>query len=561
MPVSTVADATSARRAWTRTTLAVVWVGIGLRVAQWLGNPSLWLDELQLVRNILDRRMVELVFHGLDLGQVAPVGYLLTTKAVTLIFGDGELALRAVPVWASILALVLVWRLAQGLLSPPGALVATAGFALNPLLISFGSVVKQYSTDVLGTVIILLAMRFLLHGNGPLRTRMLVGVGAGAVGFLSTPSVVVACAAMMALLYEYQRRGRFRRLNTGVSAVAPLVVWAAVSLAGALWARALMLPGVADRSAYWTRAGGFAPPFTDYPTWVLDRWTGTVLPELLLRPYIGEAGQLGSSLAPLLSSSLGWTILLGGLIAAAGALIKLRGLGWAMTVLGPFPMALGLARLGIYPMDGRTSAYLLPLIFLLAGGLASWLALRCSRSIPRLRLAIPVIFTALFAIVIIDRPPIYVVQQDRAVIRELSQRSRPAEPVFAHAWSRSALSYYGPRFGITNAVVVGNDDASLLGDLDLIDAFRGEPSLWVLFTHSANRNLVLCYLDEAGLELERVAFPGGMPNNPASLHRYDLSDETRWASLDAARSPLTPEAFDGHPPRCRRQEWAPDRGV
>jgi hypothetical protein len=101
MPDSTVADVIPARRAWTRTTLAVVWVGVGLRVAQWLGNPSLWLDELQLVRNILDRRTVELLFHGLDRGQVAPVGYLLTTKMVTLIFGDGELALRAVPAGGS----------------------------------------------------------------------------------------------------------------------------------------------------------------------------------------------------------------------------------------------------------------------------------------------------------------------------------------------------------------------------------------------------------------------------------------------------------------------------
>jgi hypothetical protein len=433
--------------------------------------------------------------------------------------------------------------------------VATAGFALNPLLISFGSVVKPYSTDVLGTVIILLALRFLLHGNGSLRSRMLVGVGAGAVGFLSIPSVVVAAAAIVALLYEYQRSGKFRRLDTGLSTVAPLLVWGAVSLAGALWARSLMLPGVAARSAFWTRAGGFAPPFTDYPTWVLDRWSSTVLPDLLFRPYIGAAGQLASSLTPLLSSSLGWAILLGGLIVAGGVLITSRGLGWALAVLGPFPMALGLARLGVYLMGGRTSAYLLPLVLLLVGGLASWLALLCSRSIPRMKVAVPVLLSALFTVVLIDRPPIYVVQQDRAVIRELSKRSQPGEPIFAHAWSRSALSYYGPRLGLTNAVVFGNDGSTLRGDLALIDAFRGEPSVWVLFTHSANRNLALCYLDEVGLELERVVFPGGMPNNPASLHRYDLSDETRWASLDTARSPLTPEAFDGDPPRCRRQQW------
>jgi hypothetical protein len=550
-----VSDPAGSRPAWSRTTLAVVLLGVGLRLAQWLGNPSLWLDELQLVRNILNRSMVELLFERLGLGQVAPVGYLLPTKAVILVFGDSELALRAVPVAASILALVLFWRLALSLLRPSGALAATAGFALNPLLISLSSVVKPYATDVLGTVLILVVLRFLWQLKGSLRERILVGVAAGAVGFLSTPSIMVACAAITALLYQYQRMGRFRRLDTGIPTVTPLIVWGAVSLTGALWARALMLPGAAFRTAYWTRARAFAPPFTEYPTWVLERWSSEVIPEFLLRPYIGGAGDVGSTLEPLLNSGPGWAILLGGLVVSAAALMILRGFGWALAIVLPFPIALALARLGIYPMDGRTLVFLLPLVLLLTGALASWIAVILPGAIPRLREAVPVVFILPFALVLIDRPPIYVVQQDRAVIRELARRSDPTEPVFAHAWSRSALAYYGPRFGIENVVVFGDDSDTLRDDLERLDSFRGEPSLWVLFTHSANRNLFLCYLDEVGLELERVAFAGGMAHNPVSLHRYDLSDETRWTSVEMPRSPVTVEAFEGDSPRCRRQEW------
>lgn len=288
----------------------------------------------------------------------------MPTKAVTLAVGNGELALRAVAVAASILALIVFWRLTRSLLGPVGALVATAAFAMNPLLISLASVVKQYATDALATVLVLVALRWLSQHEGSLRRRVLVGLGAGAIGVLSIPSIVVAGAAITALLYHSWQSGRLRRKESATYALAPLVVWGTVALG-----------------------------------------------------------------------------------AAAG------------------------------------------------------------------------------------------------------------EPIFAHVWSRSALAYYGPGFGVADAVVFGSDAFSVREDLARLDAFRGESSLWVLFTHSANRDFLLCYLDEIGVALDHVIFPGGMRHNPASLHRYDLSDEARRASTDAGRARVTAESFHGDPPRCRRPRW------
>lgn len=531
-------------------------LGVALRVWQWLGNPSLWLDELQLVRNIMDRSMSELLLQGLDLSQVAPVGFLLPTKAVTLTLGYGELALRAVPVAASVLALIVFWRLVRSLLGPVGALVATAAFAMNPLLISLASVVKQYATDALATVILLAVLRWLAQHEGSLRRRVLVGLGAGTIGFLSIPSILVAGAAITALLYHAWVGGRFRTREGAVYALTPLVVWGSVALGAALWARSLLTPDVARfMTGYWAQDGAFAPPFTAYPTWVLERWASAILPSILFRPYVGAGAAVDSFLAPLLNTMTGWAVILAVVVLAAVAMRSLLGSAWAVAVLLPFPMALGLARLEIYPMDTRTSVFLLPLVLLAAGALSAWLVLKVPRPLTWLRQAIPAILLLFFTAVLVDRPPVYVVHQDREVIQELALRRTAGEPVFAHAWSRSALAYYGPRFGLAGPVVFGGDAFSVRDDLDRLDAFRGEPWLWVLFTHSANRDLLLCYLDEVGVALDHVVFPGGMRHNPASLHRYDLSHEARWALTDVGRAPLTSAAFQGNPPRCRRRTW------
>jgi hypothetical protein len=91
----------------------------------------------------------------------------------------------------------------------------------------------------------------------------------------------------------------------------------------------------------------------------------------------------------------------------------------------------------------------------------------------------------------------------------------------------------------------------LPADLSTLFGFRGEPSLWVVFSAAESRDLLLCYLDEIGRETERLVFPGAL--GPTSLHRYDLSDDARWISAVASDFPLTDAAFEGSSPRCGRR--------
>jgi hypothetical protein len=532
----------------------MVAAGAAVRLVQLLGNPSLWGDELSLVLNVTERGLVELLTQGLDWEQVAPVGYLLPTKLAVLLLGEGELALRVVPLAASLLALILFWRLAQKLLEPVGALVATAGFALNPLLISLGSVVKQYSTDVLATVLVLWALRWLSDPKGSLSTRVLVGAGAGAIGFLSIPSVIVAAAAITALLYQAWATGGLQSRDSRSRTLMPLVVWAAMAGGAALWAQSILTPGLQEyMTGFWAGRGAFAPPFTEDPTWVLVRG-GATLDGVLFSAYMGQGAEMG----PVLTEPIKTLILLGALLGAPllapTALMRLGGFGWVIAIPLPFLLALGLSAFAIYPIDPRTSAFLVPLLLLLVGALVALLVQVLSRSAPWVRRAVPLLPLLLFAVILVERPPIYVVQRDREVVRELSLRRGVGEPVFVHALSEAAIHYYGSRFGVGDPILFGTRD--LGEDLTALYAFQGEPSLWVLFTNSDTRDSLLCYLDEIGRETDRVVLDGGIPDNPVSLHRYDLTDEARLVSPSAASFPLTAEAFGGTTPRCRRQPWS-----
>jgi hypothetical protein len=528
-----------------------VLIGVALRFAQWLGNPSLWLDELQLVSNILDRDVMALMLDGLDHGQVAPVGFLALVRTATVIFGDSEPALRLVPLMASVLSLVLFWRLARGVLDPAATLVVTAGFALNPMLISLAGVAKQYATDVLATVFILVALRYLWDLRRPLRQRVLMGAAAGTVGLLSIPAIITAAAALAALLIHTLSARRLRSYASAAQ-VLPLAAWAAVAGGSALWAHALMSAEMtAFMHDYWARASAFAPPLTAHPTWLLDRWLDWMLPGFLVQPYIGMPGPLGAVLASLLSSAAARMVLPAAAILAAVVLVKRCGAAWATAVLLPFAISFVLARLELYPLEVRTSAYLVPLLMLLAGTLMAALLRMVPPRTSRLGQAIPLAAVLVFAAVVADRPPVYAVQHDREIIRELELRRQPGEPVVAHPLAMTALAYYGPPQGVTDAIWLTADAHTLRGELESHGAFRDGATFWVLFTHARNRNMLLCMLDEAGIEQERVVLVGGLPTTPVSVHRYVI-DAARWATAEG-RPTVTAADFGGAAPRCRRQ--------
>jgi hypothetical protein len=181
----------------TRAAWALVAVGSLLRIVGWLHARSLWRDEASLAFNILHRDFASYT-HPLALDQAAPIGFLGIEKVVVGLIGDSEQALRLVPLLAGILMLVAAVALVRRHLDPATGLIALALVTIAPRLVYYSSELKQYSSDTLAVVLILLVTSIAVERR--FRGWALVAfVALGALPWVSFPAVFVLVGSGLTL--------------------------------------------------------------------------------------------------------------------------------------------------------------------------------------------------------------------------------------------------------------------------------------------------------------------------------------------------------------------------
>ena len=121
-------------------------LGAALRLGLYLSRPALSIDETMTSLEIGARSFAGLL-HPLAYEQTAPPLFLWGVKLCTLIGGMNEFALRVVPLVGGLLVPYLVWRVAQRVLDPATALVATGIASAAPTLVQYSVIAKPYMTD------------------------------------------------------------------------------------------------------------------------------------------------------------------------------------------------------------------------------------------------------------------------------------------------------------------------------------------------------------------------------------------------------------------------------
>lgn len=180
-------DVTEIRR-WV---FLLVGLGITWRVVRYALGFPFWGDEAYLNTNYFCRDTFELMLP-LEYAQVAPIGFLWIQKWIFNTFGGGEYALRAVPLLAGILALLMFSRLAWGMLLPRGAAIAIGFFAGAYYLVRHSVESKQYATDLFMAVALLAVGAFWLERVRSRDRALLAAVVAVFGIWLSLPAVFVA---------------------------------------------------------------------------------------------------------------------------------------------------------------------------------------------------------------------------------------------------------------------------------------------------------------------------------------------------------------------------------
>ena len=505
-----------------RIAFALLLVGGGaLRLWQYFGRASLWLDELALAANILGRPLPALVGEPLLFDQSAPAGFLAAVKGATALFGDGELALRFVPLACSLISLLLFAAVARRVLDGAGALCATALFALGIPFIRYAAEAKQYSTDVAVALLLTLTALHVPEDGAPARSTWRAGlVGVLAVWF-SQPAVFVLAGIAAGLAVDALVGRRTRALR-------PLLPMFS------LWALACAASVVSNlhRTTESTRA-------------VLRHYWEPAFPAVTARTGFGATffarelrdfwGGLGMRYV--------WPTLFVALTLVGCVALWNRRRRSVLVLIGPVVATAVASAAHLYPFDGRLILFLGPTFVLgAAAGASAVIA-----GLARVRVPAPAAAAALALpglIALARHPPVYRAEETRPLFEQLARRRQPGDAVYVFYGASQALRYYGPRAGIdpSEATVGGCHRGDLEGYLREIDGFRGRSRVWVLIAHFQEKlreqATIRAYCNRIGRRREGMATPEG--DRDCTLELFDLSDPERLAAVSAGTFPLPP---------------------
>jgi hypothetical protein len=535
--------------------LILICIGAVLRIWQGTADTSLYIDEIAVARDVLQRPVLSLVTRPLP-DQVAPKGFLLALKVAVKAFGPTDLALRMYSLVASVASLLLFWRLAVQLHGGAGPM-AMALFASAIPLVSFGSQAKQYSGDVFTTVLLLwLAVESAVKGKESLRWRWFAGLAGALAVWFSHPAALVAIS--LAAVVMWLKKGMNGK---GTKLIPVLGLWgvsAAAATADAVWS-------VAPEMRVYVQQV-WAPGFLPLPP---TRAVAMLWPWDQIKALLGR-GLPASLTYP--EPGLYFVLILVGFW-----ILWRRQRTLAYCLLAPVAVTLGAAVAHRYPFADRLILFLVPILLLALGSGIETVREWVSRGSHSFWFKAPgwLAYGALGGAAfwpIIRTPPVYHVEDMKPVLAYLQSQRRPADRIYTYYGAAPATAFYAGRYGLHDRdyAVGGCHRGEGRRYLEELDTFRGSPRVWVVLTHSLpafqEREDLLRYLDAIGVRRQGFAVSARTLDNrgfPAEVYLYDLSDPIKLARVAATSFPLLgPISRDAHS-RCLfgPQVMIPPRGI
>jgi hypothetical protein len=510
--------------------VSILGLGIALRLVQYSANASLWLDEVAIARNILDKSAWELLTTPLSYDQSAPKGFLLGEKIAITLFGGSDWVLRLVPMFSSIIGLLVFWRLSSRYLTLLGSYVAVTMLASATPLIVASSQVKQYSSDIAVALILL----FMATESSVRELSRKQAFAYGACGALlvwfSQPAVFVSLGLGVSIFLS-------TRNSLGSPRTRMIGLWWASAFLSAVAALATMTEETrAYLHQFW--AAGFPPAIAHYfqTWWPCDQ----------VRTLFGQ--RVGRS-----EFSLSYAFPEAFICLAAVGFWSLwrRNRALAGLLLGPIVVTLAAAIANQYPFSDRLIIFLVPSLFLGIGASGEQISAWLKNSIATAVLvAIIIIGFAVYPLV--QTPPPYRVEDLKPVLSYLKQNWRSGDVAYVYYGAAPEMTLYAEAYGIhaSDYAVGGCHRGEARLYFEELEQFRGRPRVWVIITHSfpflRERIDISNYLDTIGIRRDEFTVPSRLAGHrnspPAEVLLYDLSDPNRLRRATAESALITSPA-------------------
>lgn len=477
-------------------------IGIILRIWQYAANRSLWLDEATLALNFAHRSFAGLTQQPLEYNQAAPLLFLFIQKAIIVALGNSEFTLRLFPLVAGILSLFLMYKAAKKYFQGTAVYIALALFCLSSTLIYYSSENKQYGSDVMVTLVLLLAVYPCLQDAAkPPHYLLLTGAGLIAMG-VSHPAVfVMAGIALVIIILPLLNKDWKKLLWSALTCLLWLINLVFLYLSSLRYTIANK-----ELEVYWNDF------FMPMPPWNNWGWFANILESSFHNP-------LGLSFV-----AVSAVLLLIGLIS-----VLLRkwtiGLVLILTIITTL-VASGLRK---YPFVGRLILFLVPIIFLLiAEGIE-----RIRSTLANYNQFVASFTTAALTLLLLAQPVVSAInglknpdmhEHIRPIMEYVNHNKRSTDIVYLYYGAKPAFLYYAPFYGFKGSdfrvgVSARSEPEKYLKD---IDTLRGNARVWFVFSHNYNWGKVdekmyyLVYLNKIGNKIDEFDVPG------AAVYLYDL---------------------------------------
>lgn len=207
----------------------IILTGLFLRIYFYSIERPLWNDEAALALNIIERKSLGLLLP-LNFNQVAPFMFLLISKLIGASFNYSELALRFFPLLCSIGAIPLFFYVSTKFFNNKLQIItANVMFNLSFNICYFAQELKQYSSDLLFTLIIL-ASYFLITEKTSKKALLAISLLYAIFIMFSYPAIFPILTVFIIYFFKYFKSDKTKILFLTLPFIGTIIPFLGYSL-------------------------------------------------------------------------------------------------------------------------------------------------------------------------------------------------------------------------------------------------------------------------------------------------------------------------------------------
>ena len=346
--------------------LVLIFIGIALRLYQYLINHTLWLDEAFIAINIIRSNYSELLSPLKYYNQAAPVIFLLVTKFITKVWGISEYALRFLPLLTGIGSMVASYFLGKKFLDKKSIPVFLTLIAFSRYGIYYSAELKQYLLEMFATIFILILASKIYESEYKLKFCLAAGFAGGFLIFCSYTSAFILAGVGIALFLSLIIRKR--EINNNIIFKKNILY---LIISGAIWLVSFIFNYFifVKKSAtpvfyqYWKGLYSF-PPFplktsSDF-LWYPKTFLNLIKDPLGFTFHISNINSI-----PYFIIVIQYAVVILMIIFGTYHIIKNKKWFNLMVIYLPILVIFIVSLLGIYPLYGRLELFIIPICYLL----------------------------------------------------------------------------------------------------------------------------------------------------------------------------------------------------